>query len=152
MPRGRGGPRQGTQGKSYSNRTDLQAVKPPLQVVPSQQYGQATAQMEAQRAVPIAPPPTSAIPAPGGAAPGGQPDLMGMAASFPFPQLPPLDRPSEMAGEPLTAGAPFGAGPGPEALGLPSDNIAEQLRILYRSEPNEDLREIIEELDNQAFR
>jgi hypothetical protein len=44
-----------------------------------------------------------------------------MGAPSPPPAVPPgahgpIDRPTERPGEPVTAGAPLGAGPGPEAI------------------------------------
>jgi hypothetical protein len=41
--------------------------------------------------------------------------------SAPASPIVPLGAPTQQPGTPVTAGAPMGAGPGPEALGLPSD-------------------------------
>lgn len=87
MPRARGGKRQGTPGKAYSNRTDLAsdmnmgAGSPAAGglVAPSQEAG---------------PPPMSVYPE-------DTPSLMD-----------PTTRPQE----PITAGLPMGAGPGMEAM------------------------------------
>jgi hypothetical protein len=58
-----GGPREGTPGKAYMNRTDLNAPKSlPVQAVPSQQYGQRAAQEAAQQAVPMGPAPGTLTP------------------------------------------------------------------------------------------
>jgi hypothetical protein len=99
MPRGRknnrGGARRGMPGKAYSNRLDLN--KPKLQVVP------------AQRAVPVAPPPTQTAPTPG---PG-----LAAAQAYQFPELAPIDRPTEFRDEPVTAGIDMGPGPGSEIFG-----------------------------------
>ena len=104
-----------------SNRTDL-AV--PNVEAPAQVYGERQAQQAAQRAVPVAAPPSGPTPspAPGGAAPtpppgpptGGPPPAGLPPVSGPgiLPFLHPTNRPNE----PLTAGLPTGAGPGPEAL------------------------------------
>jgi hypothetical protein len=52
---GRGGARQGTPNKAYANRTDLNNPKPlPITAATGQQYGQATAQKNAQKIVPMA--------------------------------------------------------------------------------------------------
>jgi len=107
-PGNRGGPRQGTPGTAYGNRTDLNEAKPlPAQATKGQEYGAATQQMAAQQAVPMAPPqqPTGMPPAfPDGAVKAGSMgDLLG---------------PPDDLSEPVTAGAALGAGPGPEALGL----------------------------------
>lgn len=102
MPRnGRGGRRQGTPGTPYSNRSDLRTAAMPMTRFTGQEYGQATAQEQAQRIVPVAPPPTPAPAAP---------------SSQGIPQLPPFDRPTEFPDEPLFAGMPYGPGAGPEAL------------------------------------
>jgi hypothetical protein len=111
MPRG--GRRTGTPGTSYGSRTDLNANRGavPIAAASGQTYGAKKAQMDAQRAMPIAPPPASAMPA----ALSGPP-------SRPVPgQMPgevvPLDAPSQRPNEPLTAGLPVGPGAGPEVLG-----------------------------------
>jgi len=105
MPRkGRGGERQGTQGKSYSNRTDLNM---PISTVPNQEYGMATAQREAQRAVPMASSPSVA---PQAARP------IPSRAPAPAPGSLPYIAPTQRPNEPVTAGLPFGPGSGPEAM------------------------------------
>ena len=118
----RGGKRVGTVGRGYSNRSDLQRGprKPDTpRVAPassSQPHGTQAAQLRSLQALPSAPaapvevnaPPANgtgaAPPAPEGIAPGS---------------LPALDRPTERAGEPLTAGINSGMGPGAEALPPP---------------------------------
>jgi hypothetical protein len=61
MP-GRGGPRRGQQGKSYPNRSDLNAQ--PVRTAPSQHYGDAAASAAAQAAVPLAQTPVLGLNAP----------------------------------------------------------------------------------------
>lgn len=73
-----------------------------------QGYGVAKAQADAQRLVPAGPPPTAASPA----TPPLPPAPMGPPAG----SLGPLDRATERPDEPLTQGAPIGAGAGPEIL------------------------------------
>lgn len=106
----RGGSRSGTPGKAYGNRADLNGAKPlAVTAAPGQTYGVAGAQRAAQAAVPMASGPSSptssatAPPSPPGPRPGSFGDL---------------GRPSERPDEPVTSGAPFGAGPGAEALGI----------------------------------
>lgn len=112
----RGGRRQGRVGQSYANRTDLNPGPRPLPAAAAtgQPYGAAGQQLAAQQAIPMASGPVvspSPTPAPAAAPSGGMPP-------GPLPgSLPPLNRPSERPGEPLTTGAPVGAGPGPEVLG-----------------------------------
>ena len=97
----------------------------PVQAATGQAYGQAKAQLEAQRAVPVAPPPA--------ATPMGDPAPVQGAPGPPVP----LDAPTGRPGEPLTAGAALGPGPGPDVLprvpeGVDPDlaNLAKQLPIL----------------------
>ena len=140
MPRGpRGGPRNGTPGTAYPNRTDLaQQPSLPARVATDQTYGKAQQQLQAQRTVPMAPPPTLIGPTGPGpaAAPPGPPAPAGPPAG-PGPALPPaplppqmapggagpLERATERPDEPVTAGAPLGPGPGPE-LPTPTVNLA----------------------------
>ena len=112
MPRtGRGGSRQGTPGESYSNRSDLNVkTRLPMQAATGQAYGEATTQMNAQRAVPMGRPATDAVP-------------VGNPSTPPAPAVPPgavtpLHAPSERPDEPVTAGLPVGAGAGPAGLNL----------------------------------
>ena len=134
MPRTRqGGMRQGTPGQQYPNRTDM-AAQPnlPARVATGQTYGKAQQQLQAQRTVPMAPPPTligpgagpPPAPAPGPAA--GGPNLP--PAPFPPQMMPggagPLERMTERPDEPVTAGAALGPGPGPEAMQGPTVNMA----------------------------
>ena len=121
MPRTRqGGARGGTPGTPYPNRQDL-ASQPslPARVATGQTYGKAQSQLQAQRAVPMAPPRLAL--APPGAANGAQVPASGPGAvpgiSGPMPGAAgPLHRPTERPSEPVTAGAPVGPGPGPEAV------------------------------------
>lgn len=130
MPRSRrGGTRQGIQGAQYSNRSDLiEKPRQPVRTATGQAYGQAGAQAAAQRAIPLPQQPSP---------------QMGSAPPLPF------DAPTQRPGEPVTAGLPIGAGPGPEVLGpMGDDTIILQLRALYQAYPNSDLRAIIEEFES----
>lgn len=108
----RGGRRQGVQGRNYGNRTDLSLnARPlPVQTATNQPYGAAGAQADAQRAVPLAPPPVPDVAQGGAGAPAAP--VPGSLGAF--------DRPTDRPYEPPTHGAPTGAGGGLEALGLPS--------------------------------
>lgn len=131
----RGGSRQGKPGAAYANRKDLQAPKAPT----GMPYGAHKAEIDAQRAVPLAAAPS--LPAPGNPPAGAG----GGAALGDFTR--PTDRPTE----PITAGLPMGAGPGPEALstvGPQADAIGGQLRALYAANPNNDILRLIELHDN----
>lgn len=109
--------RAGTPGQSYSNRTDLNANRSlPVTAAPGQTYGARVQQQNAQRLVPMAPPPAMGAPS-GGAAGSAAAPSPAAGGSFLAPgMLPPLDRPSERPNEPVTAGAALGAGPGNEVL------------------------------------
>lgn len=127
MPRGRGGARQGTVGKAYANRTDmnganvvgpqgqnLNAGKIAATAVPGQAYGAAGAQLAGQKAVPMAatssPVQTPAPAAQGAPAPQASPSPM--AGLQP---VTPLDQPTDH-GLPIMTGLPRGNGAGPEAM------------------------------------
>lgn len=139
MPRG--GKRQGRTGALYPQRSDL-ALGPrlPVQAPTGQGYGEAGQQRAAQKLVPL-----TAAPSPvrsGAASP--------VAAAPPSTPPPgPLDGPTTRPDEPLTAGSAFGAGPGPEALGVGRDTTADEIRALYMAFPNEDLRALVEALGDR---
>jgi hypothetical protein len=128
----RGGRRSGAPGVTYPERTDLnQAVR----TVPGQPYGQAGAQQAAQQAIPQPQTPVvQASPAP-------------TAAPFAAPESGMLHAPTARPDEPVTAGLPVGAGPGPEALGAlgrPDDQVLANLYAAYRTAPTEGLRQLIQ--------
>ncbi len=90
MPRtGKGGPRSGTPGTLYANRSDLAADRQPVRAPAGQTYGDRQQQEQAQQAVPL-------------------PDLTPRLEA-----LPGITDPSQRPDEPLPAGLPFGPGPGP---------------------------------------
>jgi hypothetical protein len=99
-----------------------------VQAATGQTYGEAGKQMAAQRAVPMGAPPTEV-----------QRPVPGTLGS--------LTRPTERPMEPITAGAPFGAGMGPVAAGIPQptgDNALEELRMIFQMFPNDDLADLID--------
>lgn len=99
MPRG--GKRQGTPGKGYANRTDMQAQ-------PNMSVNTAA---------------TGGMPAP---APSPAPAPMPIRTPDDSPML---TAPSQKPGEPITAGLDFGSGPGSEALGMQSYSQQKQADI-----------------------
>jgi hypothetical protein len=124
----------------------LQGVKPlPMQAATGQTYGKHAEQIAAQRAVPMAgPPSTATAPAPHASAP-----IRPVQGPLPG-QVLPLDAPSTRPNEPLTAGMPLGAGPGPEALGDLAgigEDVNMALRAIFNRFPNEDLRRVLEMID-----
>lgn len=90
---------------ALSRRTDGGPAKQPLRELPNAEYGEAGEFRELQKGAPL----PSASPAPkppAFTAPSGPPVV-------------PLNAPSQRQGEPVTAGANAGMGPGQEALGIP---------------------------------
>lgn len=135
--------------EQYPNRSDLRnpANKVAKMVAPGQTYGEGAAQMRAQQAVPMGGSPTDVAPAsqPSGPMPGS---------------FGPLDRPTERPDEPITAGTPYGAGPGPEALAQPlpdylqpgsREMLADQVRYIYSKYPNPAVFQLLLELENQPL-
>lgn len=142
MPRG--GRRTGTPGKTYSNRQDLNSNRSnvvPMMAAKGQQYGANKAQMDAQRAIPVAPPPAPATAPPVGPVGPG-------AATAPGPTLTPLGAPTQRPGEPVTAGVPVG--PGPNGIATPgADDLRLRLGAMYQAFPTEEIRQLIEMLDSE---
>lgn len=102
-------------------------------------YGTGVQQQAALRAVPLSP--SSPTPTPTAEVPAGiQPG-----------QVPSLSDPTSRPNEPVTAGLPLGAGPGPEAIGLMPQAPEEVsvLRALYVKYKNEDIRRLLEWTERQ---
>lgn len=78
----------------------------PIRDIPGGEWGSRAEMRQLQQDAPLAQAPEAGAPA-------------GMGAEAP---LTPFDAPSADPGMPVTAGAPMGAGPGPEALGLPTQD------------------------------
>lgn len=120
----RGGRRNGVAGKAYPQRTDLNS-QAPIARIPGQPYGEQAKQVESQRQIPMASGPS--------VSPSMTPGLRGV--------------PSERPSEPLTAGLPSGAGPGPEAVEdyaprQPKPGVAE-LETIYRLFPYPGIRRLL---------
>ena len=112
----------------YSNRTDLQNSATSTARFTGQTYGEGAAQAASQQAVRPGASPTAV-------------DAQRMAQRV-QPGAKPLGRPSERPNEPITAGAPFGAGPGPVQAGMrpryiTSSRTVEQLEALYQAYPRD---------------
>ena len=122
---------------AYGQRTDLNMAP---SAVPGQTYGEAGAQMAAQRAVPMGAPAAPSAPKAPTVAPG---------------QYGPLDRPTERPNEPLTAGAPFGPGrmsQGNAYIGpRNSDPILDELRALYTSYPSDELADMLDSYLREGY-
>lgn len=116
----RGGPRTGTAGKAYSNRSDLQtAARPPSMptVAPAgdQPFGAQAAQVRSLQQLPLPNAAATPNPSPASAATGVAPGI-----------LPPINRPTERPNEPLTSG--IDSGPGPGAPQRPPAQDMERMR------------------------
>jgi hypothetical protein len=123
--------------KQYPNRSDLRNAggKVAKKVATGQTYGEATKQMDAQSAVPMAAAPTDAPPQ---IMPG---------------QLGAFNRPTERPDEPLTAGASFGAGPTPRTqFAVPtSDPVLTELRALYSAYPSTELADMLDSYVREGY-
>jgi hypothetical protein len=122
--------------------SDVQAGKNrvAIQAATGQTYGEAGKQITAQRAVPMGSAPT---------------DVAQTATPRPVPgTLGSLTRPTERPSEPITAGAPFGAGPSPMAAGIPmptGDQALEELKAIYAMYPNDDLADLIDSATREGL-
>ena len=131
--------------KQYSNRSDLRnSAKLPAKAATGQTYGEAGKQIAAQRAVPMAAPPTDVAPTATPQQPRVAPGSMG-----------PLNRPTERPDEPVTAGAPFGPGRNEQLGGYMgprnSDPILDELRAIYSVAPNEALADMIDSYIREGY-
>lgn len=102
-----GGPGQ------FARRTDRQ----PVRQVTDAAYGEQKTFREQQQAAPMV---DTNLPA------DGAPVVVDPAAG-----VTPFGAPSERPDEPVTAGAPFGPGPGPEVLGIPSRDDEAKALLKY---------------------
>lgn len=77
-----------------------------------------------------------------------------MAADAGMPLPPSLAEPTERPDEPITYGAPFGAGPNepPPITGVPpqQDAVADSVRRMYQEYPSAWLRILVQQLDEQG--
>ena len=106
---------------------------PAMMAARGQTYGKRKQQIDAQRAVPMGRSPVEArqVVRPQPAAPGS------------------FTAPSSRPDEPITAGAPFGAGPSPMELGMPTeaqtdDDALREIREIYRRFPSQELADIVQ--------
>lgn len=97
-----------------SRRTDSGPAQP-IRELPDAQYGEAATFRGLQQAAPLAQTPT---------APTGMSSPAGVGA-VPAQDITPFHAPTALPDEPVTAGAPAGPGPGPEALGVPQSGPAD---------------------------
>jgi hypothetical protein len=150
MPRG--GKRDGKVGKAYSNRGDLNGPTQPAKAPTGQTYGQAGAQMQAQKAMPLPNVHQVAVKR------GADGRISGVdvpAATPPEPtggpppgSLGPLSAPTARPGEPLTNGIDSGPGAGAEAMGTdPNGTVMYQMRELFKRTGLPAIAELIAEAE-----
>ena len=152
MPRnGKGGARDGTPGTNYANRTDLASGKIPVSAAPNQAYGEAAAQRAAQGVIPMAQQAVATAPQQAGPAQAGamQQQMGGNLPVQPgsLPWLGPTNRPDE----PVTAGLPFGPGPGPEAQQIPRHLVSSLLSSLAAGSHSAQLTELAANARNMGL-
>lgn len=112
-----GGERTGQPQTAYRRRSDLNAGTQPVKSAKSVVQGDRQRRESAQQVIPL--PATQGPPKPG--------------------SLTSLTAPTERPGEPITAGLPFGAGPGPDSLTMPAASGNEglfELRALAAANPD----------------
>lgn len=123
---------------SLSRRTDGGPAQP-VRTPTSLPYGQSGQLQAGQRLQPL----------PGPSGPGGQPAAAAGAPPSPAAGPPGMgalfSSPTDTPGEPITAGALTGPGPGPQQLIQDDPDLL--LRQLYARYPNEDLRALLEGRD-----
>jgi len=130
----------------YPNRSDLRNPMTRKVAFTGQTYGEGAAQERSQGMV----------------SPGSAPsetEAQAMAAEMSRrirPGSMPLTRPTERPDEPITAGVPFGPGPGPIAAGVQPrmvavDSTLETLQALYELYPNEGLAALLNEYSTGDF-
>lgn len=124
--------------EQYSNRSDLRnpAGKIAKAAAKGQTYGEASAQLEAQSAVPMGASPTAVQPR-------IQPGSMGA-----------FNRPTERPDEPVTAGASFGPGRTPTTqfvVPANNDDVLNELRALYQAYPSDELADMLDSYLREGY-
>jgi len=126
----------------YPNRSDLRNPATRKVAFTGQTYGEGAAQARAQQAVSP------------GSAPSDVQAQQQAAVQRPRPGQISLTGPSARPDEPITAGAPFGAGsstmPTPQRI-VPYDDVLETLKMLYRMYPNEGVARLLSKYIEQGM-
>ena len=124
----------------YPNRSDLRNPATRKVNFTGQTYGQATQQAASQQAV----------------SPGSAPsDVAAQQVARPVPGAQSLTRPTERPTEPITAGADFGPGPTMAQAGIATtlpgfNDTLEELKVLFRQFPNDDLAGLLSALQYEG--
>jgi len=123
--------------------SDVYDQSPAMMAARGQTYGKRKEQLDAQRVVPMGRAPTEV--------------QAQQVARRPQPAAPgSLTAPTTRPMEPITAGAPFGEGPGPMGANIPmlspnADNVIEELRAIYQMFPNDDLLDLIDSTFREGY-
>jgi hypothetical protein len=144
---------RGYRGGAHGQRTDLNQ-KLPVATAPGQQYGQATAQAQAQQVVPMAPGPPMQIAAAAqqAASPAALPQTGAGTSDIAAPgSFPPLHAETDRPNEPVTHGAAAGAGAGPEALmGFQPSKLSQTIAQIAQASGNSDLLRLAQQALSQG--
>lgn len=121
----------------------------PVAAPQDQGYGQRGEQMAAQRALPLPNVQGQNAVAPSAAAPAAAAAPMDAltAARSMVPPAGGLGADTQYPDQPITAGLPRGAGPGPEVIGLPIDPVLDILRAAARDFPTDEIFALIEQAE-----
>lgn len=124
-----------------TTRTDLLSPRPqPVTTPTGLPYGEAGQLAQAQSAVPVPnAPQATGGPQPPAAQPGGMDESAVLGAATAMAPHPPIHRPTERPGEPITAGM----GPGGSPLAVASDPSANIIQGLYARFGFEGLRQLM---------
>lgn len=148
---------EGAPAARYPNRTDLAAENAaptqPIRVPTGGPYGTGVALEEAQRAFPLPQPPDAPPASSVGAGVERLPGTLTPTAAQGYtpPDLGLGSRPTDRPGEPITAGLPIGAGPGPSPNAGGNFGAAALLRVLARATQDPLLIALAREAEDQGF-
>lgn len=127
---------------NLAKRTDMNVSKQPVRYISGGQYGEGSQTLAQQQAAPMAgkPQPSTA--------------LNPSAVRSMMEKVVPLSAPTQRPDEPITAGMPFGMGPGPEAMELPmpvAPRLSSVLEELMRYDDTGDIAEIYNSVVNRGL-
>lgn len=127
---------------SMAKRTDMNVSKQPTRYIAGGAYGEGSENLALQQAAPMAGKPRAA----GAMTPSAVRGMM--------EKVVPLSAPTQRPDEPITAGMPFGMGPGPEAMELPvpsQPRLTSVLEELMRYDETGDIAEIYNSVVNRGL-
>lgn len=127
---------------NMAKRTDMNVSKQPVRYISGGQYGEGREVLAQQQAAPMA----------GKAQPAAS--MTPSAVRSMMEKVVPLSAPTQRPDEPITAGMPFGMGPGPEALQLPmptAPRLSSVLEELMQYDDTGDIAEIYNSVVNRGL-